>query len=191
MMDALRRISNLFLGLFLILSLTSGALALDITSTPDYEVEPLHLWEYNITSDNDWVGNLTVTSTLGNGLVLLDWNLSYLPTEDDIGVYIVNITLHDTIDEVETYSWQNFTLTVTPVTPINHAFLAIGLAFAFGLTVMGMVDRTWMFLGGIVWIYSSLAVFIDFGYPWMMMGFAVGLVTLGNGILALAERRNN
>lgn len=183
----LRRLvaANLLL-VSLFLFLASSVSAFEITSTPTYTVDPFDKWEYNITSDTSWVGNITVTSTLGNDLVLQDWNLSYLPTEDAIGLYAVNITLHDTVATVETYDYQNFTLEVTPTTQTGD-YLILALVLGFGLIGVGFIDGRLMFLAGIVWVYISFAVLGEYGIPWMLIGLGFGLAVLIDGALNLAE----
>lgn len=182
--------ANLFLSLS-ILMFISSAQAFEITSDDaDVTIAPLELWTYNITTDTSWVGNITVTSTLGNDLVLQDWNLTYLPTEDAIGIYRINITFHDTVAEVETYDYLNLTLAVAPTASIESNILILGLAFGFGITALGMIDHRWMFFAGIVWVYLALAVFGLFGLPWMLIGTCIGLVLLTDGCFALAEGRN-
>jgi hypothetical protein len=183
-------LSAMMLMALLFLS-TTGASALSITSTPTDEVAPDVLFTYNITSDNDWVGNLTVSSTLGTKLVLLDWNLTYLPTSSDVGVYLVNITLHDTIAEVETYSYQNFTLLVRESDdfvasdndkPVSGS-LVLALVIGFGLVIWGMRpgEYHWMMLGGFVWITTSLLVLLDYGLAWMVIGLSIGLTVIIEG----------
>jgi hypothetical protein len=185
-------LSAMMLMALLFLS-TTGASALSITSTPTDEVAPGSLFTYNVTFTNeeDWRGNLTVSSTLGTKLVLLDWNLTYLPTSSDVGVYLVNITLHDTIAEVETYSYQNFTLLVRESDdfvasdndkPVSGS-LVLALVIGFGLVIWGMRpgEYHWMMLGGFVWITTSLLVLLDYGLAWMVIGLSIGLTVIIEG----------
>jgi len=178
-----------FITLVSLFFIAGSASALVITSSPEYTINPLTKWEYNVTFTNeeDWRGNLTVTSTLGTDLILQDWNLSYLPIEEDIGLYYVNLTLHDTVATVETYDWQNFTLEVAPIAAIGTDYLILGLVFGFGLIAMGFADRRWLFLGGIVWIYLSLAVFGIYGIPWMIIGLGLGIILFLEGMLSIEK----
>lgn len=179
-----RSVSNLFLFSFIILFAlaASSADAFEITSTPDESVAPFVKWEYNITSDTSWVGNITVTSTLGNDLILQDWNLSYLPTEDAVGLYKINITLQDTIAEVETYDYQNFTLEVTPLsgdeTDWSIVTVTISLALGFGLLIVGIYSNNDFFLkftSGVVWVFAGIFIYVDFSVGWMVISVCVGL----------------
>lgn len=178
-----------FFFIFIALAFIAGsASALTITSTPDYMVNPLSTWEYNITFTNvvDWRGNLTFSTSIPK-LVIYDWNMSYIPTSEDVGVYYVNITLHDTIATVETYDYQNFTLAVEPMATIGNEYLVLGLVFGFGVIAMGIFDRRWMFLAGIIWVYISLAVFGIFGVPWMIIGLGFGFVLMMDGAMHLGQ----
>lgn len=184
------RTRNLFTPFFalvitLVLSLlpTTPASALSITSSPSEHAYVHERWDYNITFSNeaDWRGNLTVTSTLGSSLVVLDWNLSYLPTEDSIGMYLVNVTVHDEVGGVDVYAYQNFTLEVS--TEGDSSYVWVALAIGFGLVFIGLVETRLLFLAGISWLYISLAVLFFFGVPWMLIGLTFGIIlTLIGGI---------
>ena len=177
-----------------LLFFSSSASALAITSTPPTAVvEPNTVFYYNITSDNNWVGNITVTSTLGTKLVLQDWNLSFLPTDDDVGLWYVNITVHDTIATIETYAYQNFTLEVNPVEQLAVSpGVIISLVLGFGMTALAFVREPpvrgiYIFIGGLVWVFSSLVVFPDYGIGWLILFLGLGLFQLSEGALEITE----
>jgi len=185
-----------------LLFFSSSASALAITSTPPTAVvEPNTVFYYNITSDNNWVGNITVKTDATWSILLTDWNLSGIPTEDDIGVCYVNITLHDTIAEVETYAYQNFTVQVN-IVPAPGGWVAsdndkaisgtliLSLVICFGLVIWGMQkgEYHWMFLSGFFWIASALLVFLDYGLAWMVVGLAIGLTVIIEGAVQLGLR---
>jgi len=179
------------LALIVLMPLTASALS--ITSIPVEEATVLERWDYNITSDNNWVGNITVTSTLGTKLVLQDWNLSFLPTDDDVGLWYVNITVHDTIATIETYAYQNFTLEVNPVEQLAVSpGVIISLVLGFGMTALAFVREPpvrgiYIFIGGLVWVFSSLVVFPDYGIGWLILFLGLGLFQLSEGALEITE----
>lgn len=180
---SLKPFSFLLLALIALSLLSPVSSALSFTSTPPTEVvEPFDRFDYNVTFSNvvAWHGNLTMTTT-APWLVLFDWNVSGIPDSEDIGVYLVNLTLHDTIATVETYDYQNFTVEVNyaevAVATPSTLSLVTALVLCFGLMIIAIYTRDmfFFFIGGATWLFSGLLVLLDLSVGWLIISYGVGL----------------
>ena len=171
------------------------AQACSITSTEVTTVEPFVKYSYSVTVNNTTV--MPVVNTTADWLVVMNevnstgfvWtNVTGIPTQDDIGVYYVNITATDFWGT----DWQNFTIDVT-YAPFNNEIVGAGLIIAIIfcglLSVLGMVDPRFMFLAGVVWIFSALIVFYDYGVGWAILGVGIGMFLLVRGGMNLDKEQ--
>ena len=174
--------SFLFILAIALLLFTTPARAEGFASTPLQSIYPLETYEYTVVPDTNWA-NLSMSTTADWLVIDNDTVVMGIPSAEDIGSYRVNLTL--TNDTATVY--QNYTLSVLPRSTIDTNYLVLGLVFGFGLVVMGFVDHRWNFLGGIIWIYFALAVFLPFGIPWAFIGVGFGLILMLDGAVHISD----
>lgn len=56
----------------------------------------------------------------------------------------------------------------------------LALAIGFGLVALGMSNKNFLYLAGLVWMFNALSVFPDYGAGWV-------IITLGFGMMLLVE----
>jgi len=164
---------------------TSPALADAFVSIP-YEKyvymigldDPTATFFCNTTAD--WL----IVTVHGTGLTTY-YNLSGIPTADDIGIYYVNLTATNASGT----AYQNYTIDCNYAYSQDDRQLYVALIISIFLTVVGLVEPRFLFLAGIVWIFASVAVFynIGVGAGWTIIGIGIGMILLIIGGLSIEK----
>lgn len=142
--------------------------------------------KYNYTLDiAEYWGNLTMTST-ADWLVLYDDSVLGIPTSEDIGTYLVNLTLTNDV----AVEYQNYTIDVTSSIPSN-ALLVVALVLGCLFIVLSIRDYQMMPVAGLVWLFIAGAVLFPFGVPYLLIGVVIGLLLFLEGVMLIASKGGN
>jgi hypothetical protein len=97
----------------------------------------------------------------------------------DLGLTVISLKM--TLGSNTT--WQNFTVQVAPV---DHFYvevipLILSLLFCFAFLFIGFKNNIFMILAGIIWIITSLTIFITYGQLFLLVGLGVGIIGMLEG----------
>lgn len=170
-----------------VLSFSMTASATESLGVPITTINPYQTYNYTLANATklpweDGYGNLSLKTNADWLIIQGNNSIVGIPTEDDIGIYNVNLT----ISNDGTYTYQNFTLTVA-VPVVNNNLFVISLVIPIFLTVVGLVETRIMFLSGLSWIFVSVAVFYAIGAGWTVIGLGIGMLLLIIGGLSIEK----
>ncbi len=152
-------------------------------SEPILTVEPEEKYEYIVISSIE-LADLNIT-TDANWIYLVNnsFNITGIPLADDLGFYLVNLSLYYQGNT----TWQNYTIMVITEADFSPAFF-LALIFSFGFLGLMLVRFEFAFLSGIVWILCSLIFFREYGEMFMILGLAVGMILIISGGMYVAKK---
>lgn len=156
------------------------------TTSPVTEavVNETYIYDFEAADNNSDALEFDMSSSPSETKLWLSYNTSSgqlegLPTTN--GSFDVNLSCTDTVGAT---TWQNFTIVVdlNDADTVSVLKFIIALVFCFGFMAVGFKEKALMILAGFCWMICGVAVFLDYGPEFMVMGVGLGMVLLLKGV---------
>jgi hypothetical protein len=69
----------------------------------------------------------------------------------------------------------------------SAVLMVLTLSLGFGLLAIGFIKREYLVLSGLVWIFSAVAVFPEYGAGWTVISLGLGMYVIAEGGLAILD----